>query len=78
MEFPIQDLLRLEREYTEIMEDYVRLEEVFDNVLDEMDFDRYDEDKFMYEVYLSKFIHIEQEICAFKKTLDSLRFKLLN
>ena len=76
--FPIQDLLKLEKDYAELKEDYASLEEIFNEALDEMNFNRYDEDRQLYESYLLKFNHIEYEMKDFKENLDKLKLGLAN
>ncbi len=76
--FPIQDLLFLEKQYTTIRKEYALLEEIFNEVLEGMDMSRYYEDQERYEYYLLKFNQLDKNIEQFKNKLDSLRNQLLN
>ena len=76
--FPIQDLLIFTKEYAELKEDYVSLEEIFHEALDEMDFSRYYEDQAVYEEYLLRFVNLEKDMKAFKDKLDKLKNQILN
>ena len=76
--FPIQDLLIFEKEYAELKESYASLEEIFNEVIEEMDLCRYYEDQCAYEGYLQRFIDLEKDMKAFKNKLDKLKNQLLN
>ena len=76
--FPIQDLHILKKEYAELQKEHASLEQVFNEALDIIDFDKYHDDRAKYEEFLLGFNNIEKQMKIFKKKLDELKQRISN